>query len=527
MNKQAVNLRGGKSIVHIGRVVGNSVMETMFRMNFGEELQVGEMLVVENGSTSERYLIRVMDIEHGADAEETDWMLTEAGLILRMDAHDADYDFDSVKSRLFCTGICAPLGCVGEAFRKTKTIPQHFSTVRRTSIDDYQFLKSSLGDIQVGNLRSGDHVLDFPVGISGKALPHHIGIFATTGMGKSNLMKNLALSCMRLRKYGFMVLDPHGEYYDGGESEKKGLKHAGMDDALVVFSSRKLDGPYNTLHVAASEIQIADLENLYEFSGAQLEFMNSAQYRFGDTWLTDINDKSVQEIIKTLGEGKYHEGTINVVKRRLESLFRFDLISRDPKLSITNHIIDCLHDGKVVLVDTSNMYEAEELLISTVLSRAIFEKNKALYADKAKFDKVPPTLIALEEAQRVLTESKGSIFAQIAREGRKFKTGLCAVSQQPKLIDSEIISQFNTLFILGLADRRDREILRNSAKQDISQLDNEIQMLMPGEDLIASPFTPFAVPVKIYLYEDYLKKVASEGETRKRFRKTPVGAAFY
>ena len=166
------------------------------------------------------------------------------------------------------------------------------------------------------------------------------------------------------------------------------------------------------------------------------------------------------------------------------------------------------------------MYEAEELLISTVLSRAIFEKNKALYADKAKFDKVPPTLIALEEAQRVLTESKGSIFAQIAREGRKFKTGLCAVSQQPKLIDSEIISQFNTLFILGLADRRDREILRNSAKQDISQLDNEIQMLMPGEALIASPFTPFAVPVKIYLYEDYLKKVASEGETRKRFRKT-------
>jgi len=34
--------------MHIGRVVGNSVMETRFRMNFGEPLQVGEMLVVEN-----------------------------------------------------------------------------------------------------------------------------------------------------------------------------------------------------------------------------------------------------------------------------------------------------------------------------------------------------------------------------------------------------------------------------------------------------------------------------------------------
>jgi hypothetical protein len=56
-----------------------------------------------------------------------------------------------------------------------------------------------------------------------------------------------------------------------------------------------------------------------------------------------------------------------------------------------------------------------------------------------------------------------------------------------------------------LADKRDRDILRNSAKQDISMLDNEIQMLMPGETLIASPFTPFAVPAKIHLFEDYVE----------------------
>ena len=487
--------------------------------------QVGEMLVVESGPNPERYLVRVMDIEHGADSDDKNWLVTEAGHMLRMDAEQRECDLAPIKDGLYCIGISAPLGCIGDEFRKTKTIPHHFSKVRRTNIDDYEFLKSSLGDIQVGNLRSGDRVLEFPVGISGKAIPHHIGIFATTGMGKSNLMKNLALSCMRLRKYGFLILDPHGEYYDGGEYGKKGLKHAKMDDAFVVFSSRKLDGSHNSLHVASSEIQIADLENLYEFTGVQKEFMETAQYKFGDTWLTDINDKKVEEL-KNIMEGKFQEGTINVVKRRLESLFRFDLITRDPQLSITSNIVDCLHDGKVVLVDTSNMYETEELLISTVLARAIFENHKTIYGDKEKFDKIPPVLIALEEAQRVLTEAKGTIFAQIAREGRKFKTGLCAVSQQPKLIDSEVISQFNTLFILGLADRRDREILRNSAKQDISQLDNEIQMLMPGEALIASPFTPFAVPVKIHLYEEYVEKVASE-VPKKKFTKAPVSSIFY
>ena len=99
-------------------------------------------------------------------------------------------------------------------------------------------------------------------------------------MGKSNLMKSFALSCMRLRRYGFLIFDPHGEYYDGGEMGKKGLSRTAAKDGLVVFCSRKLDGPYTTLHVSSSEIEIDDLENLYEFSGAQVECLQTAQYRY-------------------------------------------------------------------------------------------------------------------------------------------------------------------------------------------------------------------------------------------------------
>ncbi len=42
---------------------------------------------------------------------------------------------------------------------------------------------------------------------------------------------------------------------------------------------------------------------------------------------------------------------------------------------------------------------------------------------------------------------------------------------------------------------------------------------MPGEALIASPFTPFAIPVKIHLYEEYL---AREGrKVEKKSARTP------
>ena len=110
--------------------------------------------------------------------------------------------------------------------------------------------------------------------------------------------------------------------------------------------------------------------------------------------------------------------------------------------------------------------------------------------DRDRFAALPPTLVALEEAQRVLSRvarSDENVFPRLAREGRKFKVGLCAVTQQPKLIDDELLSQFNTFFILGLADEKDRNILRGSSKQDISDLGPEIQTLMPGEAIVDQP----------------------------------------
>ncbi|WP_400260561.1 ATP-binding protein [Candidatus Methanomassiliicoccus intestinalis] len=487
----------------IGRVIGTNVMETRFRIDFEENLQVGELLVVESPTTNGKYLVRVMNIEHAADKDETNWMSRTAGMIMKKETPD----ISPYAPYLFCVGVSSPLGFIDDAsFKKTKTLPTHFAEVRYTQASDYEFLKPYLGNIEIGNLRSGDKILDFPVGISERAVPYHIGIFATTGMGKSNLMKNLALSCMMKGDCGFLIFDPHGEYFDGGELNKKGLKDSPYKESFAVYSSRDLSAngaSYSKLIISSTEIEISDLEAIYEFTEAQKECLQTAQYKYKEEWLNKLDELEVERIVEDL-KG-YQSGTIGVIKRRLSNLFRLNLISKDRNYSVTARIINQLHEGKTILVDTSNAHETEELLISTVISRAVFEKNKALYSESEKFSKLPNTLIAIEEAQRVLKEADDSVFAQIAREGRKFKTGLCAVSQQPKLIANEVISQFNTLFILGLSDKKDREILKNSAKQDVSQVDNEIQMLMPGEAIVASPFTPFAVPVKVHLYEERLK----------------------
>ncbi|HWG92474.1 MAG TPA: ATP-binding protein, partial [Candidatus Thermoplasmatota archaeon] len=455
-------------------------------------------------------VLRVTNVLYGAEASSPDWTKRTAGAMMALDDHELEHEIHDKEQRLFKTGLCTALGYVKDGgFRKAKTLPPHFAPVRRAGPEDYEFLRQFMGDIEVGYLRSGEEVVPFPVGIDGtKSFPYHVGIFATTGMGKSNLMKTLAGSCLATGRYGLLLIDPHDEYYTGG-SGKKGLMHHPLATRnLVVYSHRKLNaGLYHKLTLSAHEVDTADLKQLYEFTGAQAEFLDAARRRYDKAWLAEVNDKEVGQILSEVHG--FQEGTVGVVKRRITRLFHTGLLHRDPKVSASTSIIDALRQGKVVLISTGGLEDREELLVSTVLARAVLEANKAAFGEEG-FDRLPPILIVQEEAQRVLGKGggKANIFAQIAREGRKFKTGLCAITQQPKLLDTEVISQFNTLFILGLADKRDRDILQDSAKQDVSQLENEIQMLMPGEALITSPYAPFAIPAAIHLYEEYIERVS-------------------
>lgn len=492
-----------------GRVTGRSVTEICFRSYYNEDLFLGDILAVEDLERGIRFLLRVVDVKYGVEASDPEWASRTAGNMMLMDSHNQPFELYDKDRRLFKVGQCAPLGYIkNKRFHKPKTIPSHFSRITYPTLEDFEFLKEYMGDIVVGKLRSGEDALDFEVGVKGELFPYHVGIFATTGMGKSNLMKVLAGAVVENGDYALLLIDPHGEYYDGGGKKgSKGLRDLPQaSDRLRVYSSRKLSGPHNTLKLSYSEITLADLTQIYSFSDPQYEAALAAEYRYRQDWLKTLATSDTSELVNAL-PGKFFESTLTVIQRRAESILRLTTVHGDPKVSITSSVLKDLREGKAVLIDASNMTSMEELLISSVLCRALFEHNKQAYRDNKKFAAILPTLIVIEEAQRVLGKNNipaSSIFAQIAREGRKFKTGLCAVTQQPKLIDEELLSQFNTLFILGLADEKDRSILRSSAKQDISQLGNEIQTLMAGEALISSPETPFAIPAKIHLFEEWL-----------------------
>src|SRR5690606_26553877 len=161
-------------------------------------------------------------------------------------------------------------------------------------------------------------------------------------------------------------------------------------------------------------------------------------------------------------------------------------IATDPDVSVGSAVVRELESGRVVLIDVSGLGSTEEVLVASFLTRRVLERWSGAYLeDPDLHERLPVVAVVLEEAQRVLGRSadrESNVFPRLAREGRKFKVGLCAITQQPKLLDDELLSQFNTFFVLGLADERDRSILRGSSKQDLSASAGEIQTLMPRSE---------------------------------------------
>ncbi len=501
-----------------GRIIGRSISEIFIRSHPDAALVMGEILTA--GESDILYFLRVVDIHYGFEAGNPSWALNMAGSMMEMEQSERGFRLFDKEQRNFELGKCVILGFTRDGkFKRAKSLPPLFSQASAPTIEQFSFIKEYAGEITVGNLRSGDDILEFRVGMGKDFIPSHTGIFATTGMGKSNLMKCLASSVMESDGTGMLIFDPHGEYIDGGEEKKKGLaNHPNADDKLTVFSYRRQPYTHGNLKLSHREINIEDLVLLFDFSQAQLEAAYALHNRYGVDWLKQLDELNTDKIAKDVSSSKFHETTISVLQRRAKQIFSQKVFHKDKTVSVTDRIISELKLGKVVLVDLSGLSGWRELLPAAAIARQILDHFHNEFRNPGSFKTLPKVTIVLEEAQRVLGQLSGTkenIFSRICREGRKFKVGLTAITQQPKLIDEEILSQFNTLFILGLADERDRNILRSLARQDIRELTQEIQMLQPGEALISSPQTPFAIPSKIDLYEEYVSTAKADGKKSK------------
>src|ERR687891_2409488 len=256
-----------------GRIFGRNVLEASFRAFHGTDLFLGELLAAEDAERARRFLFRVIDVTYGTDSTDPHWAERTAGAYMAGDRAGTDYRLNDPEQRLYKVATCAPLGYIDAAgeFRKPKSLPSQFSRVTAPAPEDFAFLRERMGDLRLGLLRSGEDTIDLEVGIRGDTLTSHVGVFATTGMGKSNLMKVLAGTILESQgRYACLLFDPHGEYLEGGSGVRRGLRHhPWAADRLRVYATRATGARATALLLALSELTLGDLQTAYEWSHAQ------------------------------------------------------------------------------------------------------------------------------------------------------------------------------------------------------------------------------------------------------------------
>jgi hypothetical protein len=316
-------------------------------------------------------------------------------------------------------------------------------------------------------------------------------------------------------RYGLLLVDPHGEY-------RQALpQHPWASERMRIYANRRLPGT-TSLRLSLAELSVDDLRTAYEWSRSQEEALFELERFYGSEGLAWMLEFSQLDDLVGFREaeisGRVALNTLQVLHRRARRIVNLPCVSADPAVSVGDAVSRDLRDGRVVLVDVSGLGSTEEVLVASFLARRILDEWSSVYLDRPEdHERLPVVAVVLEEAQRVLGSTKdteSNVFARVAREGRKFKVGLCAITQQPKLLDDELLSQFNTFFVMGLADEKDRNILRASSKQDLAALGPEIQTLMPGECLLVNLDAPFAVPARVRLFSEAVREAAEPPRPR-------------
>ncbi len=496
-----------------GQVVFGDFGRIVMRVKADQEVELGELVVIEQGR--ERFILQVYDLVYGSQISSSN-----LEMVAGMNLEEGGFAVMDEKLRNYQLAYLKPVLTVSEQSAMCKKLPAFFGKVRALEKEDLSFITMPREPMFLGSVRSGSKKLDFDVFLPGReVLSHHILIPASTGKGKSNLMSCILWDLTDKDFAGMLVLDPHDEYYGRGGL---GLKDHPMRANVSYYTPINPPPGARLLKINLKKLKPEHVQGAIFLSDPQRQCLFAYYRKYKSEWV-----RAVMEERKIEGVS-FHEDTMAVVKRRLISLLNLDLEKGVltcegifDEVAGENTIEDIcqeLERAKMVIIDTSYFSGAMEIMIGTIIASEIFEKYK-YYKRVGRLEEKPVVSIVLEEAPRVLgknvLEQGSNIFESIAREGRKFKIGLIAITQLPSEIPKQVLANMNTKIILGIEMNSERQAVMECAPQDLSQDNRNIASLDRGEALVTSTFTRFAVPIRVPMFSEFVRLMKKENRDRK------------
>lgn len=164
--------------------------------------------------------------------------------------------------------------------------------------------------------------------------------------------------------------------------------------------------------------------------------------------------------------------------------------------------------GKITILDFSDI--PSEIMVSTsgsllsIVYDALFWGQNLCIGGKQQ-----PILIVLEEAHNYLKAGLSNIASRtvqkIAKEGRKYGTGLLLVSQRPSELDETVLSQCGTMVALRMNNSQDRAHVQNAMQDELQSMADLLPSLRTGEAIISGEGVKIPSRVQFYRIENAVK----------------------
>ena len=356
-------------------------------------------------------------------------------------------------------------------------------------------------------------------------------VFARAGFGKSNLNKllfsELYSTTPTVEKrggkkvpVGTMIFDPDGEYFWPDDKGRPGLCDVpALEDQVVVFTSREAPSPFyqsfvaGTIRLDIRRLRPADVisialppERQDQQNVSKLRGLDSSRWeQLVDLIWSDRNAADLATIKQLLGLMDSQDAEALAARGNMTKI-----ISQlhDPASRLLDLLLRALRDGKLCVVDVSQLRGGASMILSGLILRRIFDWNQEQFT-RADSESIP-TIAVVEEAQSVLNEkaSAATPYIEWVKEGRKYDLGAVLITQQPGSIPVEILSQGDNWFIFHLLSASDlQNVRRANAHFSDDLLSSLLNEPLVGQGVFWSSVkgNAYPVPLRILSFERMYK----------------------
>jgi uncharacterized protein len=330
----------------------------------------------------------------------------------------------------------------------------------------------------------------------------HLAIIASTGSGKSYLAGVLTEELMTPKnRAAMLIVDPHGEYDTLSDMEWDDVFAEGAYQPQV-----EVIRPDN-VKVRISSLTLGDLRYLLPNMSERMHYVlgkayNLVEREFGPKWTLaqfriavrkaeeqmNSSPKSPEEQTEELGSDDY--GTASAVIWRLNSRLEgsriFDNLKSMP-------LDDLFHPGQCTVLQLNEVdHREQQVVVATLLRRLLharMETEKGQSDEKDGTYLPYPAFVLIEEAHRFAPASADLVSSQILKtilsEGRKFGVGVGLISQRPGKLDSDVLSQCMSQFLLRIVNPVDQAKVAEGVESVGRDLLKELPALSKGQAIVA------------------------------------------